>query len=278
MLVCAIFHLALRRRTRGRRQRGSCRRLPRAGVLAILAALAMLAFRRPAPLFALNHGRAAGFFVTANQFAAYLDAFAFAALGVALATRSPRLRLSPVLRRSAFVALALTFSRSGWAGALAAGFFLAWTFERARSPRADRAGRARAGRLCAAPGSPSRSGRFVQPARNAQAGVRAAALFPLTGVGPMAYWRVYPSLRLPNGAPPGSFGAFILMTPTFRGRAKPGATGVVALLLGWWVFARSMRRTLAPAPPAARRFGWRCAPPWSPSWSKASSTRSGSFR
>jgi len=217
----------------------------------------MLVLRKPAPLFALNHGRAAGFFVTANQFAAYLDAFTFAALGVALATRSHRLRLfAGAASLAGLLALALTFSRSGWAGALAAGFFLALSL-RARAVTVGLSAVAVLGLAVFALRPVARHDPADSFNRLAtlQAGVRAAALFPLTGAGPMAYWRVYPSLRLPNGAPPGSFGALHPHDAYVSWAGETGAVGVAALLLGWWAFARSMRRTLAQAPPAARRFG-----------------------
>jgi len=258
MLVAALFHLALRRAyvTPGN-ARALLLAYLGAGALAILAALAMLALRRPAPLFALNHGRAAGFFVTANQFAAFLDAFVFVAAGVAIATRSTRWRaLAGSAAGCALIALALTFSRSGWVGALVAGLFLAYLL-RARAVLAGLAALAVLGLAVIALRPVARhdpADSFNRLATFA-AGVRAAQLFPLTGVGPMAYWRVYPSVRLPNGAPPGSFGALHPHNAYVSWAGETGAVGVVALVVGWWTFARSMRRKLAVAARPARRLG-----------------------
>ncbi len=258
MLVAALFHLALRRAyARPAAARAVLLAYLGAGTLAILAALAMLALRRPAPLFVLNHGRAAGFFVTANQFAAFLDAFVFTAAGVGLSSRSPRLRAcAGVAVACGLVALVLTYSRSGWAGALAGAVFLA-VLLRARAAVLALGALAIAGLVVFAVRPVARHDPADSFNRLAtlQAGVRAAQLFPLTGVGPMAYWRVYPSLRLPNGAPPGSFGALHPHDAYVSWAGETGAVGVAALLVGWWAFARSIRRTLAGAPPAARRLG-----------------------
>jgi O-antigen ligase len=257
MLVAALFHLALRRAyPEPAAGRAVVLTYLAVGVPAIGGALAMQALRTPAPLYALNHGRAAGFFVTANQFAAYLDAYAFVALGVALAARDRRLRAfaggSALL---AFVALGLTFSRSGWVGALAAGLFLAAQL-RARAVLAA------LGVLCVAAAAIVALRPFARhdPAdafnrlATLEAGVRAAVLFPLTGAGPMAYWRVYPSLRLPNGAPPGTFGALHPHDAYLSWAGETGLVGVVALGVGWLVFVRAMRGALANAPAASRRF------------------------
>ena len=258
MLVAALFHLALRRAyPRPAAARAVVLGYLGAGALAILAALAMLALRRPAPLYVLNHGRAAGFFVTANQFAAFLDAYVFVALGVALAARSPRLRtVAAGSCALALLALAATFSRSGWAGALVAGLALAVALR----ARAVAAGLAALGALAliaaiARPVARHDPADAFNRLATLEAGVRAAQLFPLTGAGPMAYWRVYPSLRLPDGAPPGTFGALHPHDAYVSWAGETGAVGVVALALGWWAFARSLRRELAAAGPSARRFG-----------------------
>ena len=258
MLVAALFHLALRRAyPRPAAARALVLAYLACGAAAVLAALAMLALRRPAPLYALNHGRAAGFFVTANQFAAFLDAFAFVALGTALAARSPRLRaFAGASALLAFVALALTFSRSGWAGALAAGLFLAASL-RARGVLAGLTVLAALALAAVAlrPVARHDPADAFNRLATLEAGVRAAQLFPLTGAGPMAYWRVYPSVRLPDGAPPGTFGALHPHDAYVSWAGETGAVGVAALVLGWWVFARSMRRVLAGAAASARRFG-----------------------
>lgn len=95
MLLTGLFHVAL---VRYEREPGVAAWVVGAylvaGLAASLAALQMFALRTPAALWSLNHGRAAGVFVTANQFAAYLVAFIFVAVGAALAWTGALRRLA----------------------------------------------------------------------------------------------------------------------------------------------------------------------------------------
>jgi hypothetical protein len=257
MLLASCFHLGLvRAYARPNVARTLFLAYLGAGLISILGALLMLIARRPATLYALNHGRAAGFFVTANQFATYLLAFGFTALGVALAAREPRLRrLAWCAAGLATLALALTFSRSGWIGALGGGLFLAAVL-RARLALLSLAGAGLAGAAAfllrpVARHDPADA--FNRVATLA-AGVRVATLFPLTGVGPMAYWRAYPSVKLPSGAPAGSFGALHPHDVYVSLAGETGAVGLAGCALGWFVFARRVRDDLAQAPPATRRL------------------------
>jgi O-antigen ligase len=227
------------------------------GLAASAAGIAMLVARRPLLLWVLNHGRAAGFFVTANQFAAFLIMFVFIALGTALATRNAALRiLASVALAVSGAALALTFSAAGWLGVVVAGLF----FSYAMGARRVALGILAAGILCMAFFAISPSAGHHNPAeatsrlRAWSAGVRVAQLFPLTGAGPMTYWRVYPAVRAPNGDPPGSFGALHPHDVFISLAAETGALGILATLLGWYWYARAVRRDLAGATPAGRRF------------------------
>jgi hypothetical protein len=257
MLLAGLFHLGLLR----------CYALPgvaRAlflaylgtGIFAIAGALAMFALHRPGALYALNHGRAAGFFVTANQFASYLIAFGFVALGVALAARQPLFRsLGWAGTVLAAPALVLTFSRSGWLGALAGGLFLAAAL-RARLILGGLAAAAAGGLalFLVRPFARHDPADTFNRLATLAAGARVAALFPLTGVGPMAYWRVYPGVKLPSGAPPGTFGALHPHDVYVSLAGETGALGIAGCLLGWLAFVRTVRGGLAVAPPAARRL------------------------
>ena len=85
MLLTGLFHVAL---VRYEREPGVAAWVVGAylvaGARGVARGAADVALRTPAALWALNHGRAAGVFVTANQFAAYLVAFIFVAVGAAL--------------------------------------------------------------------------------------------------------------------------------------------------------------------------------------------------
>jgi O-antigen ligase len=227
------------------------------GLTASVAGIAMLIARRPLLLWVLNHGRAAGFFVTANQFAAFLIMFVFVALGTALATGNAALRLlASIALAAGATALALTFSAAGWLGVVVAGLF----FSYALGARRVALGILAAGVLGMAFFVISPAAGHHNPAeatsrlRTWSAGLRVVQLFPLTGAGPMAYWRVYPAVRAPNGDPPGSFGALHPHDVFISLAAETGAIGVLATFLGWYWFVRAVRRDLAAATPAVRRF------------------------
>jgi len=258
MLLGAAFHLAL---VRYYAQRPVAELVLRTylwtGLAASLAGIAMLLARRPLALWVLNHGRAAGPFVTANQFAAFLIMFVFVALGAALATKQTGLRsLAFAALAAGACALALTFSAAGWLGVVVGGLFLSY----ALGARQLALGILGAGVLCMAFLAISPVAGHHNPAeatsrfRIWSAGVRVAELFPLTGVGPMAYWRVYPAVRAPSGDPPGSFGALHPHDVYLSLAAETGALGLLAAAAGWLWYARAVRRELRAAGPAARRF------------------------
>jgi O-antigen ligase len=226
-----------------------------AGLLASLGGLIMFVSRRPAALWALNHGRAAGPFVTANQFAAFLIAFIFVAAGAALARRGALRALAAGAGAVALVALAATFSLAGWLGALAAALYLAL----ALGARRVAAGVALCGAvallaLTVRPAAGHNPADTFDRLRIWRSGVRVAELFPLWGVGPMAYWRVYPEIRPPNGDPPGTFGALHPHDAYLSLAGETGAVGLAACGYGWWRFVRAIRPALRVAPPARRKF------------------------
>jgi O-antigen ligase len=217
----------------------------------------MLALRRPLALYSLNHGRAAGFFVTANQFAAFLIMFVCIALGTALATANPRLRgLAFAGFAVGCLALAATFSAAGWLGLLAAGLFFSLALRARRAAAALlAAGVLGLGFLVLSPVA-GRHNPAEAPSRLRiwSAGLRVAELFPLTGAGPMAYWRIYPAVKAPNGDPPGSFGALHPHDVYLSLAGELGAAGLLATGWGWWWYVREVRRALRSATPATRRF------------------------
>jgi O-antigen ligase len=256
MLIAAAFHVGLVR------YGGQPGTLPAVlatylatGLVAALAALGMLVLRAPAALYALNNGRAAGFFVTANQFATFLIAFVFVAAGTLFAAGGGLRRLAAAALGVGLLALVATVSLAGWLGAAVGAVFFAWS-NGLRRPAAGLAvalvvvalvleSRPLAGH--------DRSGAFDR-LRAWRAGLRVAELFPLTGAGPMAYWRVYPEVRPPNGDPPGTFGALHPHDAYLSLAGELGIVGLAGAGYGWIRLGRRLRHTLAAQEPRARRL------------------------
>jgi O-antigen ligase len=254
MLLAGAFHLGF---VRYHSLPGAARALFGAylwaGLAAVVAALVMFASRMPAELFALNHGRAAGVFVTPNQFAAFLILFLFIALGVALSA-SGGLRVTAAAGTlAALVALGTTFSQAGLLGAAAGAVF----FSFASGARRLAAGLAVALVLAAVavalrPVAGHERADTFDRLRTWRAGARVAELFPLTGAGPMAYWRVYPAVRPANGDLPGTFGALHPHDAYLSLAGETGLVGLAALVYGWWRIAVALRAALARRPPRER--------------------------
>ncbi|GAC1561954.1 MAG: hypothetical protein NVS3B17_14990 [Vulcanimicrobiaceae bacterium] len=257
MAMCAIVHVALERYLREDRVRSLVLgAYLGTGTLATLAALGMFLLRRPAALWVFNNGRAAGVFVTANQFAAYLIALLFVAFGVALGRSGWLRRLGWLTVALAAVGLVTTVSQAGWLGAAAGAAFFAI---------AAGARRAAIGIGCAAailalvivarPVARHDPAEAFDRVRIWTSGARVVQLFPLTGVGPMAYWRVYPAVAPPNADRPGTFGALHPHDVYLSLAGETGAVGMAAFGYGWWRFARTFRARLRASGPRERQLG-----------------------
>jgi O-antigen ligase len=222
--------------------------------LASIAGIAMQLARVPRALYASSYGRAAGFFVTANQFAEFAEFFALVALGIALGARERRMRvLGACASAAGFAALALTFSRECYLGAALGACFFAFAMGR-------RAVAGAIGILTMIGVSlilihplphhdPSDS---FSRLRTLDAGLRVATLFPLTGVGPMAYFRVYPAIAPVNGAPPGTFGALHPHDVYVSLAGELGIVGIAAVVWGWARIARELAASLRVRAPRER--------------------------
>lgn len=256
MVLAGCFHLALVRAF-GRRGVAVAVLVPyfSVGTAACIAGLAMAALRVPVRLSVLNHGRAAGVFVTANQFAAFALAFGFVALGTALAARGRLRALGVAGAASAGLALVATLSIAALLGAAVAGIYYAFALGARRSGAVIALAAALGSAAVAWGGSFAHNptDQFVR-LRFWQAGLRAAELYPLTGTGPMAYWRVYPAIRAPNGDPPGTFGALHPHDAYLSLAGETGLVGVVAFGYGWARFVRALRGRLPERSPRERRF------------------------
>lgn len=254
MLLGAAFHVAL---VRYYTLSGAAGVLIAAylwtGLAASIAALAMLALRVPPALFSYNHGRAAGVFVTANQCAAYEILLMYVALGVAFSAAGRLRALAICTGLAALVALVATFSQAGVLGAAAGAVFFALASGARRTAAALGAVLA-AGAIVLAlrPVGGHDPADTFDRLRTWRSGVRVAELFPLTGVGPMAYWRVYPSVRPPNGDPPGTFGALHPHDAYLSLAGETGIVGLIAAGYGWWRIGAAIREALRRRTPRER--------------------------
>jgi len=253
MLLTGIFHIALvRYYARPPVARYLLGAYLWTGLAASVAALAMLAAREPAALFALNNGRAAGFFVTANQFASFLIAFIFIAFGTALASAGRLRGLAATASASALLALVATVSLAGWFGGAAGAIFFAFASGARRTGIALSCCCVALALVLALHPLRHNPAGSLDRLRTWGAGLRVAALLPLTGTGPMAYWRVYPAIRAPDGDPPGSFGALHPHNAYLSLAAETGAVGLLAFAYGWYRFGRTVASTLRASPPRGR--------------------------
>jgi putative inorganic carbon (HCO3(-)) transporter len=162
-------------------------------------------------------------------------------------TREHSLRLLAV---SALVlgasALALTFSRAGWMGFAAAVAYLAFasgSVRRRYAPLILLAGLAAVLVVFNAHHNPAENYTRLSIW---QAGIDIVRRFPLMGVGPFDFARIYPLVRLPDGDLT-AFHAHSFLLTIF---AEMGIVGVVAVLIAWWRFGVALRDELRDSRPA----------------------------
>ena len=218
-----------------------------AGVAAA-AAILMVVTRRPIALYAIAHGRAVGTFILPGELAGYLIVIIPIAYAIAAITKAAALRvLSICVLGIGVIALAMTFSRAGWMGCAAAVAVLAAL--RTRKPAYAAAALAVAAVAIAllfnAHHDPSEdyTRLSIWPAA-----IAIIDRFPLFGVGPFDFSRLYAVVRGPD-ADATAFHAHSLYLTFF---AELGLAG--ALALAWTIvrFTGELRRRLQEAaPPAA---------------------------
>jgi O-antigen ligase len=215
------------------------------GVLASVLAIAMVLGRFPASLYAIAHGRATGTFILPGELAGYLIVLLPIAWTLTSIARSRALRVVAWTACAfGFIAIALTYSRAGWMGLAAAFAFLFAV----RTRRAATAAVLIVGGIVAvlllfnAHHDPSEDYTRLSIW---QAAVQVADRFPLTGVGPFNFSRLYPLVRAPD-ADATAFHAHSLYL-TFL--VEFGIVGLSAV--GWtiWRFAIELRRRIGRAAP-----------------------------
>ncbi|HUA08703.1 MAG TPA: O-antigen ligase family protein [Candidatus Acidoferrales bacterium] len=212
------------------------------GTLASLAAIAMVVTRVPAVQYTIANGRAVGTFVLPGELAGYLLFFLPISYALARSARSAALRrLSWIGCGCGAIAMVLTFSRTGWVG-LAAGIAFLIVMR-------SRAGHARfvqgAAIIVAALAIVLMLfNEHHNPSENfTRLSIWLAALgvidrFPLTGVGPFGFSKIYPLVRLPDGDAT-AFHAHSMYLTFF---AELGVVGFLAFCWVIWSFAREFWR------------------------------------
>lgn len=217
------------------------------GALAAATAIGMVVTRLPAAQYAISHGRATGTFILPGELAGYLIvllplAYALAAIGESRALRT----LGWTTLAIGIVALALTFSRAGWMGfAAAVAFLIAARRRRAIGAAAivGAAGVVVVLLLFNAHHDPSEDYTRISIW---QAALQIANRFPLTGVGPFNFSRLYAIARAPDGDAT-AFHAHSLYLTFF---VEFGIVGLATVAWTLWRFAVELRRRIAAATPA----------------------------
>jgi O-antigen ligase/tetratricopeptide (TPR) repeat protein len=210
------------------------------GALAALAAIGMVIAKTPVALYTIGHGRATGTFVLPGELAGYL--IVYVPVAFALARSVPALRpLALAGLAAGGVAFAMTFSRAGFVGMAAA--IAAFVLMRRRRRGAQYAV-AIAGAAVVVIGLAFNA--HHDPSENFtrlsiwDAAVRMARDFPISGVGPFAFPRVYAVLRDAGGEPLAFHAHNVVLTIA----AETGLVGLAAVLYGWLRFAAELRRRL----------------------------------
>jgi O-antigen ligase len=217
------------------------------GALASFAAIVMVATRLPASQFSIGRGRAIGTFILPGELAGYLIVFLPIAFAVARGSQDRRLRmLAWVALGVGAVAFVMTYSRAGWMGmaaAIAFYLFVGGHVRRRYAPLILLGGLAAVLVAFNAHHDPSENYTRLSIW---QAGIEIARRFPLTGVGPFDFARIYPLVRLPDGDA-AAFHAHSFLLTIF---AETGLVGLLAVLFAWWRFAVELVRRLRNASPA----------------------------
>ncbi len=218
------------------------------GALASLAAIVMVVAQTPPVLYTIGHGRAIGTFVVPGELAGYLIVYVPVAFAVARSGLGLR-ALGYAGLAVGSIAFVLTFSRAGWIGmaAAVAGFVL---LRRRRSGTRYAAAVMGAAIIMIALAFNAHH----DPSENFtrlsiwDAALRMVQRFPLSGVGPFDFARIYPFVRAPGGEPVAYHAHSIVLTIA----AETGLIGVAALCFGWWRFVVVLRGRLQPESDLAR--------------------------
>ena len=214
------------------------------GSLASFAAIVMVLTRTPASQFTIGHGRAIGTFILSGELAGYLIIFLPIAFAISRVTRDRRLRIAAGIGVGlGSIAFIMTFSRAGWMGfAAAAAFFLTTTQREHRRYAIAIVLGALAAVLFVFNAHHNPSENYTRLSIW-QAGIEIVRRFPLTGVGPFDFARIYALVRVPDGDAT-AFHAHSFLLTIF---AEMGLVGLLAVLYAWWQFSLALKARLAEA-------------------------------
>ncbi|MGZ6103700.1 MAG: O-antigen ligase family protein [Vulcanimicrobiaceae bacterium] len=226
------------------------------GAIASLAAIVMVIARKPAGLYTIGHGRAIGTFILPGELAGYLIIFLPIAYGVAQVSRDPRLRtLAWIAFGCGCAAFLLTFSRAGWMGFAAAVAFYMFFTQRVRRRYALGILLAGVAAIVVAFNVHHNPSENYTRLSIWQAALEIIRRFPLTGVGPFDFARIYALVRLPDGDATAFHGHSFLLTVF----AETGIVGVLAVLYAWWRFVLVLGERLRNAPRENRLLAYAVA-------------------
>jgi O-antigen ligase len=227
------------------------------GAFSAVVAIALAAVKAPADLYAFNHGRAVGTFLNPNELAAYLLVYLGVSCGVAIVRRGSCIgTLAAVCSAIAVIALTLTFSRMAVVAAFCGLLFYMLVMRPRRGIIA-----AISVFVIAAGVNVALSARHHDPQDTEirsvawQAGVTTFVHFPLTGVGPLAFERLYPVLRAPQAPGADTPIAYDPHDMPLSIAAETGALGLAAFVWMLWTFGREFRRAFARVSGERRTFG-----------------------
>jgi O-antigen ligase len=228
------------------------------GLLAALLAVAFVVLKHPVDLYAYNHGRAVGTFLNPNEFAEYLLAYLSAAAGIAMIRAgSPIGHFAAVCAAVGGLAFALTFSR--WGLVAAAAGIAAYAIAMRPGRGLWLAGGALAAvlavntLLAATHHEPQDTGSRADAWR---AGLATWLHFPLTGVGPLAFERLYPVMRAPDAPGPDTPIAFDPHDLPLSILAETGILGFAAFCATLGSFFGLLPRLAAGAPRERRTLAF----------------------
>ena len=221
----------------------------------------MVHTQQPYSLYAINHGRATSIFVEANQFAAFLLPYLAVTAGVAFAARNIAWKVTGAAGFACgLVALEMTYSRGAWAGFAAGALFFAWIALPRRVALA-----LTLVALALVPAAYMLRDVHHNPADDLMrlsfwsVGLQTIEHFPLAGVGPMAYWHVYPAMHAPEAVSAGAFGALHPHNLILSLWAEIGTIGLAAIAYGWTVFGKRVQVLLTGADARKQRFTYALA-------------------
>ena len=203
--------------------------------LAVLLALTCWMTRSPSALYAVGNGRAIGTFVVPGELAGYLGMLLPYTIGLAWTTKLRWVRIAAgIVAVLDLLTAFATFSRAGLFG-LSVGAFVAACLLRPRIlPWMTGCA------LLLATQVRHVMNLHHNPAENFNrlsiwhAALRAIELFPLWGVGPGGFSRVYPFVKLPDGEPLAFHAHNFLLTTA----AETGLVGLYGLTTLWFCFFR----------------------------------------